>query len=95
MGFRKDGSIKSALDLLVSQIKETFKSRNYVATLLSFNILGAFDLVVLKKLIDMLQRFSSGYYSRSLLNLIHSANRYSTEERVSYLAFIFYHFLFN
>ena len=54
MGFRKDRSTELALDLLVSQIKETFKSRNYIATLLSFDILGAFDLVVLEKLIDVL-----------------------------------------
>jgi len=56
MGFRKDRSIESALDLLVSQIKETFKSRNYVATLLSFDISGVFDSVVLERLIDVLRR---------------------------------------
>ena len=33
-----------------------FKSKNHVASLLSFNILGAFDSVVPKRLVDILRR---------------------------------------
>ena len=56
MGFRSDRSTESALDLLVSQIKEVFKARNYVATLLSFDISGVFDSVVPERLVDILRR---------------------------------------
>jgi retron-type reverse transcriptase len=56
MGFRSNRSTESALDLLVSQIQEVQKSKSYVATLLSFDISGAFDSVVPERLIDILRR---------------------------------------
>lgn len=56
MGFRSNRSTETALDLLVSQIQEVQKSKAYGATLLSFDISGAFDSVVPERLIDILRR---------------------------------------
>ena len=56
IGFRQERSTESALDLLVSQVKEVFKSKNHVASLLSFDISGAFDSVVPERLVDILRR---------------------------------------
>ena len=56
MGFRSNRSTETALDLLVSQIQEVQKSKSHVATLLSFDISGAFDSVVPERLVDILRR---------------------------------------
>ena len=56
MGFRASRSIESALDLLTSQIQTIWEIKDYIAILLSFDILGAFDLVVPRRLADILRK---------------------------------------
>ena len=45
MGNRPGRSTETAIDLLVAQIRTTWLSKRHVATLLSMDIAGAFDLV--------------------------------------------------
>ena len=56
IGFRASRSIKLVLDLFTSQIQTIWESKDYIATLLSFDILGAFDLVVPRRLADILRK---------------------------------------
>ena len=56
MGFRNNRSTESALDLLTSQVREIWANKDYVASILSFDISGAFDTVVPLRLLDNLRR---------------------------------------
>jgi Reverse transcriptase (RNA-dependent DNA polymerase) len=56
MGFRASRSTETALDLLTSQIRTVWESKRHVASVLSFDISGAFDSVVPARLVDILRK---------------------------------------
>ena len=55
MGARQNRSTMTALDLLVNQVHTIWESGDYVASLLSLDIVGAFDRVVRKRLAHVLR----------------------------------------
>jgi len=57
MGFRASRSIESALDLLTSQIQIIRENKDYIAIVLLFDILGAFDSIVPKRLREVAKEF--------------------------------------
>jgi len=56
MGARKGRSTETALELLVQQVRTVWRSKKHVATLLSLDILGAFDTVNPIRLLDTLRK---------------------------------------
>lgn len=54
-GARQNRSTETALDLIVNQAHEVWQAGDYVASLLSLNITGAFDRVVRKRLTHVLR----------------------------------------
>jgi len=56
MGNRRNRSVETALDLLVSQIYTIWKEDNQVASVLSLDITGAFDTVNHLRLLDNLKK---------------------------------------
>jgi hypothetical protein len=56
MGGRKNRSIEIALELLIKQIRIIWTSKKHVATLLSIDILGAFDIVNYIRLLEILRK---------------------------------------
>jgi hypothetical protein len=55
MGARKNRSTETALDLLLSQVRTTWRAGG-VATLLSMDISGAYDNVVRERLVALLRQ---------------------------------------
>jgi hypothetical protein len=56
MGARAQRSTATALDLLTSVIKSAWSNKGQVATLLSLDIAGAFDIVVHSRLVAVVQK---------------------------------------
>jgi retron-type reverse transcriptase len=56
MGGRKNKSTKIALELLIEKIRIIWTSKKHVATLLSIDILGAFDIVNHIRLLEILRK---------------------------------------
>jgi hypothetical protein len=56
MGNQKNRSIETALELLIEQIHTIWSSKKHVATVLSLDILGAFDSVNHIRLLDNLRK---------------------------------------
>jgi hypothetical protein len=56
MGGRKNRSIEIALELLIEQIRIIWTSKKHIATLLSIDILGAFDIVNYIRLLEILKK---------------------------------------
>jgi Reverse transcriptase (RNA-dependent DNA polymerase) len=56
MGARKGRSVDTALELLTEQVYTVWESKKHVASLLSLDILGAFDTVHPTRLLDVLRR---------------------------------------
>ncbi len=54
MGARQGRSVETALDLLTEQIHTVWNSGKFVSTLLSLDVLGAFDTVNTTQLLDVL-----------------------------------------
>ena len=61
IGGRRQRGTETALDLLTSQIREVRKSKKYIATLLSIDILGAFDIVNYIRLLNTLRKIRFPY----------------------------------
>jgi hypothetical protein len=55
MGARRHRSTETALDLIVNQVREVWQAGDYVASLLSLDIAGAFDRVVKSRLLHVLR----------------------------------------
>src|SRR5271167_4172872 len=55
MGARKGRSVETALELLVEQVHTIWGTGNNVATLLSMDVLGAYDTVNATRLLDVLR----------------------------------------
>src|SRR3981081_881889 len=56
MGGRKNRSTETALELLTEQIRTIWTSKKHVATLLSIDILGAFNIVNHTRLLEILRK---------------------------------------
>jgi hypothetical protein len=56
MGARLGRSTETALELLTAQVKTVWGSEKFVASLLSLDILGAFDIVNSTRLLDILRK---------------------------------------
>ena len=56
MGGRKGRSTETALELLTEQVRTVWASGNFVASLLSLDISGAFDTVNPIRLLDILRK---------------------------------------
>ena len=56
MGARLSRSTETALELLIAQVKTVWGSGKFVASLLSLDILGAFDTINSTKLLDILRK---------------------------------------
>ena len=56
MGARRGRSTETALELLVEQVRTVWTSKKHVASLLSLDISGAFDIVNPTRLLDTLRR---------------------------------------
>jgi Reverse transcriptase (RNA-dependent DNA polymerase) len=55
MGARKHRSTETALDLIMNQVRTVWQAGDYVASLLSLDITGAFDRVVKSRLLHVLK----------------------------------------
>ena len=56
MGVKPSKSTKTALELLIAQVKIVWGSGKFVASLLSLDILGAFDTINSTRLLDILRK---------------------------------------
>jgi retron-type reverse transcriptase len=56
MGGRKGRFTETALELLIEQIYTIWTSKKHIATLLSIDILGAFDTINHIRLLDILRK---------------------------------------
>lgn len=55
METRANRSAETALDLLINQVRAVWESRNYTATLLALDIIGAFDRIIRQRLMYFLR----------------------------------------
>lgn len=56
MGARRGRSTETALKLLTEQVRIVWKSKNYIAIILSLDIAGAFDTINIIRILNTLRR---------------------------------------